>query len=148
VATFNLLIVLSNKFLLLMFVFPFQFACRLRWTFTNWCPTRRIDSGSGHRINSALETTLKLKQLLNRHEIIKVNKNKNIYIVIHFIDCLYFFVSAVPVHGSSHLLTSSDESAYYSPWVLTIGVLIGSLGFTLLVLAFFMLQNQRAWASK
>lgn len=57
-------------------------------------------------------------------------------------------ISAVPVHGSSHLLTSSDESAYYSPWVLTIGVLIGSLGFTLLVLAFFMLQNQRAWARR
>ncbi|KZS12612.1 uncharacterized protein LOC116928000 [Daphnia magna] len=46
------------------------------------------------------------------------------------------------VHGS-HLLTSSYERFQSSPWILTLAVLIGSVGFTVLVLAFFLLQNRR-----
>lgn len=52
---------------------------------------------------------------------------------------LYYFFQ---VHGS-HLLTSSYERFQSSPWILTLAVLIGSVGFTVLVLAFFLLQNRR-----
>lgn len=52
---------------------------------------------------------------------------------------LYYFFQ---VHGS-HLLTSSYERLQSSPWILTLAVLIGSVGFTVLVLAFFLLQNRR-----
>ena len=46
------------------------------------------------------------------------------------------------VHGS-HLLTLTYERFQWSPWILSLGVLVGSVGFTILVLAFFLLQNQR-----
>nr|CAH0101546.1 unnamed protein product [Daphnia galeata] len=44
------------------------------------------------------------------------------------------------VHGS---LTSTYGRIQSSPWILTLAVLVGSVGFTVLVLAFFMLQNRR-----
>ncbi|XP_046637067.1 uncharacterized protein LOC124315436 [Daphnia pulicaria] len=44
------------------------------------------------------------------------------------------------VHGS---LTSTYGRIQSSPWILTLSVLVGSVGFTVLVLAFFMLQNRR-----
>nr|CAG4647306.1 EOG090X0B8X [Megafenestra aurita] len=43
----------------------------------------------------------------------------------------------------SHSLLTSDGRFQTNPWVLSFGVLVGSVGFTILVLAFFLIQNQR-----
>ena len=56
---------------------------------------------------------------------------------ITHILCLFYFIQ---VHGS---LTSTYGRIQSSPWILTLAVLVGSVGFTVLVLAFFMLQNRR-----
>ena len=53
-----------------------------------------------------------------------------------FCVCLF----QIQVHGS---LTSTYGRIQSSPWILTLAVLVGSVGFTVLVLAFFMLQNRR-----
>jgi len=51
-----------------------------------------------------------------------------------------FVCLSIQVHGS---LTSTYGRIQSSPWILTLAVLVGSVGFTVLVLAFFMLQNRR-----
>lgn len=51
-----------------------------------------------------------------------------------------FVLLQIQVHGS---LTSTYGRIQSSPWILTLAVLVGSVGFTVLVLAFFMLQNRR-----
>nr|CAG4651234.1 EOG090X0B8X [Simocephalus serrulatus] len=43
----------------------------------------------------------------------------------------------------SHLLMTSDGRFQTNPWILSFGVLVGSVGFTVLVLVFFLFQNQR-----
>lgn len=68
------------------------------------------------------------------------NSARQSFISYHF----YYFMELLnyTVQGSHSLLTS-DGRFQTNPWVLSFGVLVGSVGFTILVLAFFLIQNQR-----